>query len=94
VDIAQEGDEAVQVARQSPYQVILINLQMPGVDGLEATRRIRMLPGGSGTYIVALTGNVFAEDKAACLAAGMDDFLAKPVKVAAIFKTLLRGLLL
>ena len=66
-----------------------MDLQMPGIGGLEATRQIRMLPGGADTVIVALTANAFAEDKAACFAAGMDDFLSKPVKVEALFETVL-----
>ncbi len=93
VDIAEEGNQAVRMAGQTAYEVILMDVQMPGVDGLEATRRIRQLPTCAGTVIVALTANAFAEDRAACLAAGMDDFLAKPVNVEALFETLLRALL-
>jgi two-component system, sensor histidine kinase and response regulator len=93
VDLAQEGDEAVRMAGQNTYALILMDLRMPGVDGLEATRRIRMLPGGTAIVIVALTANAFAEDKSACFAAGMDDFLAKPVGIEALFETLLAGLL-
>ena len=93
VDFAVDGNQAVRMAGQTAYAVILMDVQMPGVDGLEATRQIRQLPAGKDTVIVALTANAFAEDRAACLAAGMDDFLAKPVNVEAMFETLLRALL-
>lgn len=93
VDAAQDGSEAVRLAGQNAYELILMDMQMPGVSGLEATRLIRTLPGGEDSVIVALTANAFVEDKAACFAAGMDDFLSKPVKVEALFETLLRGLL-
>jgi CheY-like chemotaxis protein len=93
VDVARDGNEAVRMAGQNAYQLILMDLQMPGIGGLEATRQIRLLPGGTDSVIVALTANAFAEDKAACFAAGMDDFLAKPVKMDALFDTLLSGLL-
>ena len=93
VDVAREGNEAVRMAGLRPYDLILMDMQMPGIGGLEATRRIRMQPGGTDSVIVALTANAFAEDKAACFAAGMDEFLSKPVKVEALFETLLRGLL-
>jgi len=93
VDIAKEGNEAVRMAGQCAYALILMDMQMPGLGGLEATRQIRMLPGGADSVIVALTANAFAEDKVACFAAGMDDFLSKPVKVEALFETVLKGLL-
>ena len=91
VDVANDGNEAVRMAGQNTYALILMDLQMPGIGGLEATRQIRMLPGGTDTVIMALTANAFAEDKAACFAVGMDDFLAKPVRVEALFETILRG---
>ncbi|HEX5684035.1 MAG TPA: ATP-binding protein [Ideonella sp.] len=93
VDVAREGNEAVRMAGQNAYDLILMDMQMPGIGGLEATRRIRMLPGGTDSVIVALTANAFAEDKAACFEAGMDEFLGKPVRVGALFETLLRTLL-
>ena len=78
------GAQAVAAWRDaqqgSPYDVILMDLQMPGIDGLEATRQIRAAEAGERrTPIVALTANAFAEDREACLAAGMDDFLVKPL---------------
>jgi CheY-like chemotaxis protein len=92
VDVAGEGSEAVQLAGLTAYDLILMDMQMPGVGGTEATRAIRLLPGGKDTIIVAFTANAFAEDKAACFAAGMDDFLSKPVRAEALFECVLRGL--
>ena len=89
VDIAADGAEAVARARQIAYAAILMDMQMPNVDGLDATRQIRALPGGRQTPIIAMTANVFAEDRARCLQAGMDDFLIKPFDPAALFATLL-----
>jgi signal transduction histidine kinase/ActR/RegA family two-component response regulator len=94
VDVAKDGNEAVRMAARSAYELILMDMQMPGISGLEASRQIRMLPGGADSVIVALTANAFAEDKAACFAAGMDDFLSKPVRVEALFEAALKGLLL
>ncbi|NVO07821.1 MAG: response regulator, partial [Rhodoferax sp.] len=79
VDLAEDGVIAVAQAAQHPYELILMDLQMPRMDGLEATRRIRKLPEHAHTPIVAMTANAFAEDRAAAVAAGMNDHLSKPV---------------
>ena len=80
---------ALSHARETDYAVILMDMQMPGVDGLEATRRIRQLENRQATPIVAMTANAYAEDKARCLEAGMNAFLVKPFEAEALFSILL-----
>jgi CheY-like chemotaxis protein len=67
-------------------------MQMPRMDGLEATRKIRAMPEGGSVPILAMTANAFAEDKANCFDAGMNDFITKPVHPDALHETLLRWL--
>lgn len=93
VDVAEDGAQAVQLATQGQYDIILMDVQMPVVDGLDATRRIRHSAGGERIPIIAMTANAFAEDKHRCEEAGMDAFLAKPVEPNALFATVLRWLL-
>jgi two-component system sensor histidine kinase/response regulator len=88
-----DGLEAVRRAELQPYDLILMDVQLPGIDGLETCRRIRGLPGGADTAIVALTANAFDDDRRRCLEAGMDDFLTKPVLPDLLFETVLRWLL-
>jgi len=92
VDLAEDGIEALSLATANGYALILMDMQMPGMDGLEATRRIRHLPVGGDVLILAMTANAFVEDKQRCLEAGMDDFLSKPVDPELLFNTLLKWL--
>jgi signal transduction histidine kinase/ActR/RegA family two-component response regulator len=90
VDMAEDGREAVEKASSGSYAIILMDMQMPVLDGLDATRQIRQLPGHQATPILAMTANAFAENKDQCFNAGMDDFLTKPVKPEILYATLLR----
>jgi signal transduction histidine kinase/ActR/RegA family two-component response regulator len=92
IDMAEDGQAAVVAAGAFPYAAILMDMQMPNMNGLEATRAIRELPGYGQTPIIAMTANAFAEDRAHCAEAGMSDFLAKPFVPEALFATLLRSL--
>ena len=81
VDVADDGFAAVAAVRAGRFDAILMDVQMPGMDGYEATRRIRELEGDSlRTPIVAMTAGATEGERARCLAAGMDDFLSKPVQ--------------
>ncbi len=90
-DVAGNGVEALEALRRQPYDLILMDVQMPVLDGLEATRRIRAeFPPERQPRIVALTANVLPEQREACLAAGMDDFVQKPVGLAELREALSR----
>ena len=91
-DVAGNGFEVLEALRRQPYDLILMDLQMPGMDGLEATQRIRAdFPRERQPRIVAMTANVLREQREACLAAGMEDFLLKPVAFADLRAALARG---
>ncbi|MCP3469359.1 ATP-binding protein [Bradyrhizobium sp. CCGUVB1N3] len=85
IALVRSGEQAIELVRSARFDAVLMDVQMPDVDGLEATRRIRALPSPqSGVPIVALTANVMSEDVDACRAAGMDGHLAKPVDAVAL----------
>jgi len=91
-DVAGNGMEVLEALRRQPYDLILMDVQMPGMDGLEATRRIRAdLLAERQPRIVAMTANVLGEQRRACLAAGMDDFVQKPVGLPDLRAALVRG---
>ncbi|MDP3539472.1 MAG: response regulator [Azonexus sp.] len=92
VDTAKDGAEAVAMVQQTAYTAIFMDMQMPNVNGLDATKQIREIPRYRHTPIIAMTANAFAEDKARCFEAGMDDFLTKPFDPATLYATLLRSL--
>ena len=92
VDFAEDGIEALARLAAADYELILMDMQMPRMGGLEATRAIRRLPNGQRVKILAMTANAYANDRQDCLDAGMDDFLAKPIEPDAFFTLLLRHL--
>jgi two-component system sensor histidine kinase/response regulator len=92
VELAPDGERAVAMAAARAYDIVLMDLQMPVMDGFEATARLRKLPGYAATPILALTANAFGETRAACLAAGMNDHIAKPISPQRLCDALARWL--
>ena len=92
VEVADDGSEALALARCERFDLILMDMRMPHMDGLEATRMIRRLPEHARTPILAMTGNTFREDKEECLESGMDDFIPKPVRLEELYTKLLEWL--
>jgi CheY-like chemotaxis protein len=84
-DVANNGLEALAALEAKPFDVILMDVQMPELDGLETTRRIRADRGAAaGPWIVAMTANALAGDRELCIAAGMNDYVSKPIRPAAL----------
>jgi PAS domain S-box-containing protein len=92
LEIAANGREAVEMLRTKPYAAVLMDMQMPEMDGLEATRRIRRQPALRDLPIIAMTANAMKSDMEACVAAGMNDFVSKPIERAALVQCLRRWL--
>jgi PAS domain S-box-containing protein len=94
VDVAENGAEAVTMAEQTPYALILMDMQMPEMDGLAATRAIRQRPACANTRILALTANAFEGDRLRCVEAGMNDHIAKPVNPEVLYAAIAKWLAL
>lgn len=93
VTVAGDGSLAVEQLREgASFDLVLMDVQMPVMDGIEATRQIRKLPGCAAIPIVAMTANALEEDRQRCLAAGMNDFLGKPIQPEQLYATLLQWL--
>ena len=92
VATAVDGHDAVQQVAAGGFDLVLMDLQMPRLDGLAATRSIRALPVGHDIPVIAMTASAFEQNQARCLAAGMNDFVAKPVDIRALASTLARCL--
>ncbi len=90
-DVASDGAEALEAVSRAPYDIVLMDVQMPVMDGLEATRRIRQnFPGAAAPRILATTASAMRGDREKCLAAGMDDYLTKPIRPTELQAALMR----
>lgn len=90
VDLAENGEIAVRMARENDYDAVLMDMQMPVMDGIEATRVIRSDPRFQNLPIIAMTANAMATDREQCLKAGMNDHIGKPIDPDQLFSVLLR----
>lgn len=81
VDVAEDGNEAISLYKEGKYDLIFMDVQMPGMDGYEVTRQIRAIEGNAEhTPIIAVTANALVGDREKCIDAGMDDYISKPIK--------------
>ncbi|MEY4591989.1 MAG: hypothetical protein RIR18_884 [Pseudomonadota bacterium] len=92
VETADDGLQALEKAQSSTYDLILMDMQMPKMDGVMATREIRKIPALASVPILAMTANAYSQDRARCLDAGMNDFITKPVESEVLYATLLKWL--
>ena len=92
VDLAVDGEKAVEMIASNKYDLILMDVQMPNLDGIAATGLIRQMKGMAYIPILAMTANAFEEDRQKCLAAGMNDFITKPVDPDVLLSKLLHWL--
>jgi CheY-like chemotaxis protein len=90
VAVARNGAEAVDACRESLPELVLMDVQMPLMDGLEATQKIRELPGGRGVKVVAFTALAMQDDQTRCLAAGADAYLSKPFRFSELLELIKR----
>jgi CheY-like chemotaxis protein len=90
-DVASNGIEAVESIERQVYDVILMDVQMPEMDGLDATRNIRNLTEVTQPHIIAMTANAMEGDREICIAAGMNDYVSKPIRVHELVEALLKA---
>ncbi|MGC1308211.1 MAG: CHASE2 domain-containing protein [Phormidesmis sp.] len=89
-DVVASGKAVLAAVRRQHYEVILMDMRMPELDGVEATRQLRQMPQHQDTWIIAMTANAMTKDRQRCFAAGMDDYLSKPINRAALAQALQR----
>lgn len=90
VEFAEDGNQAVKMVQYNHYDIVLMDMQMPEMDGLRATEEIRAVPGLERVVIIAMTANAFDDDRVRCLAAGMNDYISKPFNPESLFEKLLQ----